>query len=219
MKGCNSAGYRLITIFEDEWVHSKELVKAKLLNILGVSGDPVVFARNTVLSDVCRVDKIDFFNRCHIQGSGPGSITIGLKSDDRYVAMMSFIKQGAGVYTLNRYATSCVVPGGFSKLLSAFEKNNKWNKIVSFADLRWSEGGVYDKMGFKLDKILLPDYQYVDTTNITRIHKFNFRHSNLPNVLGEKYDPTVSETTNTHKANWFKIYNCGLLRYTKTNGQ
>jgi hypothetical protein len=37
------------------------------------------------------------------------------------------------------------VVGGFSKLLSYF-RNNYVESIVSYADRRYSNGGVYDKM-------------------------------------------------------------------------
>ncbi|MGZ8924269.1 MAG: hypothetical protein ACXW2E_00165 [Nitrososphaeraceae archaeon] len=210
---CKQLNIRLITIFEDEWLYNQNIVKQKLLSVLQLDDNPVVFARMCSTNVIDKNTKTKFFNEHHIQGNGPGSINIGLEHNNELVACMSFIKQQNGVFVLNRYSTSVRVPGGFSKLLSYFKKHYEWNEIISFADLRWSQGKLYEKNGFALDKILPPDYKYVDLKNMIRIHKFNFRHKNLPNMLGENYNPVLSETENTTNNSWYKIYNCGLLRY------
>ncbi|MGZ8924270.1 MAG: DUF7487 domain-containing protein [Nitrososphaeraceae archaeon] len=217
LQACNKLGIRLITIFEDEWLYKQELVKQKILSILDRDPREKVFARKCKIVTVHKQVKTEFFNKYHIQEDGPGSINIGLEHNNELVACMTFIKQPNKVMNLNRYATSKQVVGGFSKLLSHFKKNYEWNEILSFADLRWSEGNMYNKNEFKLHKTLPPDYEYVDLTNMTRIHKFNFRHINLRNILGDMYDPNLSETQNTLRAGWYKIYNCGLLRYTMEN--
>lgn len=214
LKACNVAGYRLITIFEDEWVHNRTLVESKIKQILGVSTRERVHARKTSLVSLSSTDKKQFFDDNHIQGNGPGSVTYGLVHNNVIVAAMTFIKRSQGVYELNRFATSCNVVGGFSKLLSHFQSHHLWTEIISFADLRWSEGGVYKSCGFVLDKTLPHDYEYVDIKNIKRIHKFNFRHKNLPHILGDLYDGNLSESENTKRAGWYKIYNCGLQRWT-----
>jgi hypothetical protein len=214
MTNCNAMGIRLITIFEDEWVHSKVLVKQKLSNILGKDQNSRIYARKGIVSIVPAQQKREFLNKYHIQGDGPGSISYALKYEDDIVAVMTFISQANGVYVLNRYATSTNVCGGFNKLLTHFKRNNNWTEIVSFADLRWSEGGVYKKSGFILDKILPPDYQYV--INDTRVHKFNYRHKYLEQKL-KVYDPTLSETQNTLNNGIYKIYNCGLQRWVLYN--
>lgn len=213
---CNKQNIRLITIFEDEWIHKQEIVKSKLLSILGKDNRKKIFARKTKIVSVSTKDKQKFFDQYHIQGTGPGSINIGLQYQNQLVACMSFIKQKNN-HILNRYATSTIVVGGFSKLLTFFQHNNNWKQIISFADLRWSKGYLYEKTGFILNKTLSPDYYYVDIKNIKRIHKFNFRHKNLPNILGENYNPNISEAENTTNNNWFKIYNCGLNRYVLNN--
>ncbi len=208
---CTKKGIRLVTIFEDEWVHQSELVKIKLLNIINKPKDRV-YARKCSIVSVDNCTKTQFFNDNHIQGNGPGSINIGLQYNNELVACVSFIKQKNGIFILNRYATRINVVGGFSKLLSHFKKTYNWKQIISFADLRWSQGNVYKINGFVLDKILPPDYEYVDLTNVIRIHKFNFRHKHLPKRLSQ-YDPNLSETENTKRNQIYKIYNCGLQRW------
>lgn len=215
MEKCEALGIRLITIFEDEWIHNKDLVIGKLANILNVGDTSKVFARKCNLSIVSVEDKRQFFNEYHIQGDGPSSINIGLIHDNVIVACMAFKDTGEGTYVLNRYATATNVVGGFSKLLKAFELSHTPKQIISFADLRWSVGGVYRSTGFTLDKTLPPDYSYIKPNELIRIHKFNFRHKNLAKIL-DVYDPTLSETENTENNKIYRIYNCGLLRFVKT---
>ena len=218
MDKCNKLGIRLITIFEDEWIHKQDIVKSKLLSILNIpSSQNVIYARNCQITEVSTSDKVEFYEKYHIQGDGPSSINYGLVCDNILIACMGFIKQKDNKYILNRFASSTHIPGGFSKLLSHFKNNTDWKKIITFADLRWSIGQLYLKNNFILDKKLPPDYEYVDTNNIKRIHKFNFRHKQLKKILGNNYDLNLSESENTFNNKIFKIYNCGLLRFILKN--
>jgi hypothetical protein len=215
LAACNRLGIRLITIFENEWIHNKPIVEQKILSILLPGRGRKVHARKTTVVIPSHKDKQQFLNQYHIQGTGPGSITYALITEDNtIVAVMTFIKQANDTYILNRYATSTTVMGGFSKLLSHFKMNNDWKKIVSFADMRWSEGGVYRNSGFILDAILPPDYMYIVGTKL--IHKFNYRRKNLPKLL-KVYDPNLSEMENTKLNNIQHIWNCGLQRWVMYN--
>lgn len=215
MDACNNAGYRLITIFEDEWLENRDIVKSKIAAILNKDDRARIFARKSQVVEMNTTDRDMFFSANHIQGSGPGSLTYGLLSDNKIVAAMTFIRKSNNCWILNRYATSCSVIGGFTKLLKHFERNNEWREILSFADLRWSVGNVYEACGFDLDGKVPPDYAYVIGSE--RIHKFNFRHSRLKVRMGDEYNPNESESQNAARAGLYKIYNCGLLRYTKKN--
>lgn len=211
---CNQKGIRLITIFEDEWLDKPKIVKSKIRNILNIPDTRRIYARKTFVVSLSKQEKDIFFNDNHIQGTGPGSISYGLSYDDEIVAAITFIQQTNGSFILNRYATSCSIVGGFSKLLNYFQKNNEWKKILSFADLRWSEGNLYEKTGWILEKTLSPDYYYIYANQ--RMHKFNFRHKNLRKLL-PTYDPTLTEKQNCSNAGIPRIWNCGLKRYLLKN--
>lgn len=207
---CQEKGIQLLTIFEDEWQQKQKQVKAKIKSVFGVDDRPKVYARQTNVVGVNTKEKNEFLNQYHIQGTGPGSITYGLVHNNGIVAVMTFIKRHSGKYELNRYATSCRVVGGFSKLLKHFQRNHNWRQITTFADLRISDGKLYETTGWKLDKILPPDYYWVKNGN--RFHKFNFRHKFLSDKL-DRYDPTLSENENCKRNGYLKIFNCGLKRY------
>lgn len=213
-KDCERQNIRLITIFEDEWKLHRESVMSKLKSLLGLDDRPVVFARKTSIVDVTTEQKKQFMDTYHIQGSGPGSVTIGLECGGELVACMSFIKQSR-VYVLNRYATSHRVVGGVGKMLAHFKKTNDWDEIVSFADLRWSDGNLYNKTGWKLSGTIPPDYSY-SPDGKNRYHKFGFRRKYLPKKL-KHFDPLLTERENCDNNGILRIWDCGKLRYVMYN--
>lgn len=212
-KMCQNKGIRLLTIFEDEWIHKRQIVESKIINILGF-GSERIYARQTQVRVVDIDTKREFLNANHIQGTGPGSITYGLYNKKDIVAVMTFINKGNGIYELNRYATSATVIGGFSKLLCHFKRNHEWVKLISFADLRWSVGDLYIKTGWTCVDVLPPDYYWCKNSH--RYHKFNFRHSTMAKKL-DKYDPNKSEDENCKNNHYTKLYNCGLMKFEVIN--
>lgn len=207
---CANVGVRLLTIYSDEWLNTRTLVEQKIRSVLGLLNGDRVFARKCVVKNVPVADKQSFFSRYHLQGNGPSSINLGLYHNNQLVACLGFIKRGNDTYTLNRYATSTSVVGGFSKLLSHFITTYHPREIVTFADRRWSDGNLYARTGFVLDAVIPIDYEYVDGE--VRIHKFNYRRKYLPKLL-PNFNPNLSETANTFIAGIHRIYDCGKLRY------
>lgn len=210
---CREKGVRLITIFEDEWLNKKQIV----LNILKYKlnaflNEQHVFARKCEIIQLTTKQKRDFFEKTHIQGNGPGSISYGLTSQGELVAAMSFIRRNNNVFILNRFSTDGIVVGGFSKLLSHFIKNHEPIKIETFADLRWSDGDLYLNNGFRLVKYLKPDYFYIK--NQQRKHKFGFRHKLLKNKL-KIYDKNKTEVENCKNNGWFRVWDCGKLKFER----
>ena len=215
MKECNTAGVRLIQIFEDEWNDRQEQIKNKLAAVLGKLNKPRVYARKTEIRSIGLEDYRAFYNDNHIQGCPRASISYGLFHENELVAAMSF-SVNYGYMELVRYATSKQVVGGFSKLVNHFKKNHpEVKEIVSFADLRYSDGGMYFTNGFDLADVIRPNYFYV--VDDKRIRKQKFRHKYLANIL-ENYDPNLSEKENTENHDIWRIYDCGLLKFVLNCG-
>lgn len=209
-------GIRLITIFEDEWVHNRKIVEAKLRHILGCNDKTNrVYARKTKFSIVDDIKLVkNFLNKNHIQGYVHASKHYGLFYDGELVALMS-VKYSNNIAEIVRYATSKHVIAGFTKLLVKLEddcKNINVNKIVTFADLRWSEGDLYLKSGFTPSKQIKSDYKYVYGNKT--YHKSNFRHKNLRKL--PNYDENLSEAENTKNMKIYRIYDCGKVKYEKS---
>ena len=63
---------------------------------------------------------------------------------------------------LLRYATvsNTSVQGGLGRLLSHAQNDLKFTSLISYANLNWGRGGIYEKLGFDLLNISLPNYWY-----------------------------------------------------------
>jgi hypothetical protein len=211
LQQCLIAGYKLITIFEDEWIYKQDIVKSRLLHLLGKSSE-ITYARKCDMVIISRDQKREFFDSTHIQGNGRGSITYGLSYNNTIVAVMTFMDLNNGNYELNRYSTIGSIVGGFSRLLKHFQRNHSWITISSFADRRWSEGDIYKNHGFELVNISLPSYDYI--IKDTRIHRRNFMKGLLSKKL-LNYDPNLTEFENCDNNNLLRIWNCGQLKFIK----
>jgi hypothetical protein len=211
---CTEHKIRLLTIFSDEWIYQTDIIKQKILHIIQEDHQNSIFARKTIIVPLEYYQKREFFEKYHIQGDGPGSISYGLKYKESIVAAITFIKQSNGTFVLNRYATSTIVPGGFSKLISHFCNNHTWKQIITFADCRWSVGELYVNNGFVFNKLLKPDYYYIE--NNKRVHKFNYRRKFLSKKL-QNFDPLLSERVNCDINGCIRIWDCGKIRFIKSN--
>ena len=219
MKLCNKKGYRLITIFEDEFTNSPDIVFARLSNILNVSESKVVYARKCDVREVDKDSFNSFVNRYHLQGCGSSRIKLGLFYGNDFISAMSFSKlsiaKGSavkdGVYELNRFCSdyNYRVVGGASKLLNYFRNNYKPKTVVSYADLRWSVGNLYDKLNFDFSWSTAPNYWYL--IGNSRIHRFRYRKSELSNM--ESYNPKLTEWQIMEKEGFDRIWDCGNNRY------
>ena len=102
------------------------------------------------------------------------------------------------------------IVGIASKLLTHFQRNYVWGRIYSFADLRWSEGDVYNKMGFSKDYQIPPSYWYVDCYNIQRFHRYNMRK--------RKDEPKdIPERVLREQEGYLRIWDCGILKFSMHN--
>lgn len=61
-------------------------------------------------------------------------------------------------WTLSRYATRITVVGGASRLFAAFLREHQPDVVKSYSDNRYFDGGLYERLGFRLDSELPPDY-------------------------------------------------------------
>jgi len=206
---CKELGIRLITLFEDEWRDKKSIVKDKLKSILGVSDVKRIYARNCDIRVVSRKDKKLFLNTNHIQGNAGSSVDLGIYADNILVGVCSF-KKTSSHYILTRFCTSYNIIGGFTKAIKFFRRFISSDKIVTFADLRWSEGMLYNNNGWKIDKKMRREY--FGLINNTRIHKFGLRK----NVLAKKYDIDITNKTESEicdELGIYKIWDCGKIRF------
>jgi hypothetical protein len=227
-KCMNDKGYKLIHIFEDEWIKNKVLILNKLKHLCGINDSQIIGARKCNIILINNKVKNEFLNKNHIQGSDLSKICIGAEYKGNIVAVMTFDNNRSMInkhndntcYDLTRFSTDInyKIPGIADKLLKYFIKSYKPSKIISFGDRRWVLDGsnnMYTKLGFTLINILKPDYKYYNPkiSRNTRLHKFGFGKSNLKIKFPEIYSDDKTEWEMMQELGYDRIWDCGLFKY------
>lgn len=214
MLACKERGIRLITIFEDEWLNKQEICKSRIKTALGLNGK-TVYARHTKCQQVDVGAARAFCGKHHIQGTGSARIAYGLyDKSDQLISVMTFSKTsrskgGNGLdWEIDRFCSNALVVGGASKLFSQFLRDVNPDKVISYCDLRWGTGGVYEKLGMKLEKCTRPNYWYVKGQQ--RFHRYKFRKDRL---VKDGHDVNKSERAIMSELGYRAIYDCGNCKY------
>jgi hypothetical protein len=223
---CQTKGIRLIHIFEDEWRDKKEIIQSKLRSVFGnMDGIEKIYARKCVVREIPWSEASEFLQKFHIQGSVPASASFGLFYENTLVSVASFGKPTVvrgnkttkpGEWELVRMATDIHkhVIGATGKLLSFFIKSFKPEKIVSYADKRFTsiENNVYKTTGFSVVSEGTPNYFYMNDYK-RRLHRFNFTKGKL---VESGADPKKTEWQIMQEMGYDRIWDCGHLKYELT---
>ena len=214
---CEKQGIKLIHIYEDDWIYKQDIVKSRILNLLGKSNK--IFARKCEIKEIYDNKIIrEFLDRNHIQGFVGSKIEIGLFFDKELVSLMIFgelrkplgQKSSKGTYEMLRFCNklNINVIGGASRLFKYFIDQYKPNEIISYADRSWSQGDLYEKLDFKLVHKTKPNYYYV--VDGIRKHRFNYRKDKL---IKDGFDSNKTEHEIMLERGLFRIYDSGNLKY------
>ena len=166
--------YPLI-IPEDRWRRQPEMMQARLLAHLEVFTP--VYARNCEIRRIDKPTAAEFLSRTHAYGDAACKYRYGmfLKRSTGHIAKEGrcgipagaliavgtfsnarrWIKNGKEIrsYEWTRFASlpGLRISGGMGRILKTFIKEVQPDDIMSYADLEWSEGAVYEQLGFTLE--------------------------------------------------------------------
>ncbi len=211
---CEKQGIQLIHVFEDEWNYKQEIVKSRLKGLLGLNDR--IYARKTECRTIDFKTAKEFLDDNHIQGSCMSAYNYGLFYNNELVSIMTFGKSRFkdNEFELLRFANKLYtnVIGGASKLFSHFRKDHpEIEKIVSYADRRWSKGNLYEKLGFECAGKTAVNYYYV--VKDCRHNRMEFQKHKL---VAEGADLNKSEHEIMLDRGIYRIYDCGNLKYEWT---
>jgi hypothetical protein len=174
-----------------------------------------VYGRNCTVQIIPSNVKKQFLNENHLHGNCNSSINLGVFHEGELVSVATF-----GIprfnknfkYELLRFANLKYVNvvGGFSKIISYFKSNYKFESLLSYADRDWSIGGVYRENGFRFIGNTPPNYLYVKNSNI--YPRQMFQKHKLQSLL-ENYDASLTEHENMNNNNYYRLYNTGNLKF------
>lgn len=226
----NKLGIRLFRVWDIEWLN--EDTKNKWINILKNAfkqSNSKIYARNCKIQEIKSKEARVFMDKNHMQGFAPAKLYYGLYYEEELVSIMTFGKsiRSKGEWELLRFCSknNCNIVGAASKLLRHFEMNHDPRVLISYANLRWSEGNIYEVLGFKFNKIVAPSYHYF-MNNYDRtlkiFHRTKFTRRNIEKYYNNNtyeikhFDEKLTELENMFKNNYRIIYDCGMKKYIKT---
>ena len=166
--------YPLI-IPEDRWHRQPEMMKARLLAHLEIFTP--IYARNCEIRSIDKPTAAECLGRTHAYGDAACKYRYGmfLKRSTGHIAKEGRCDIPAGTliavgtfsnarkwvkgdrtirsYEWIRYASlpGLRISGGMGKLLKSFIEEVQPDDMMSYADLEWSEGAVYEQLGFTLE--------------------------------------------------------------------
>ena len=218
---CERQGIRLIHIFEDEWLEHSDIIKSMLNNVFGITNKKI-FARKCEIKKVIPAVAMEFLKENHIQGMCKAKYHYGLYHNNELVSLMTFGKTRQqrkfnddydNTWELLRFCNklNTSVVGGASKLLKHFIDEVKPNKIITYADKRWSIGNLYKKLGFTHTHDSRPNYFYVVGQH--RENRFKYRKGEL---VKQGFDSSKSEHEIMLERKMYRIYDCGTMVFEMT---
>lgn len=235
---CKKQGITLLIFYEDEIIDKFHQVSNMILSKCKLLTNNRIFARKTEAyyytfdSDDKETNHFisEFFNVNHIQGICRFKYATLLTYNEEIVSIMLFndIISHRGVTAskedieLVRYATKDTVVGGASKLLKHFLTNYKYKedlkRIVSYSDLRYSIGNMYEQIGFTMTLKGKPDYFYVSPKEnfMIRHTKSNFQKSKIlaksnKNIMVYHSDKTEYELCYINE--FYRIWDLGRAKW------
>lgn len=210
-------GVQVIHLWEDVWRSRPEQVLGRLSSVLGLNH--TVHGRKTKIVEVSQETANSFFEQYHLQGTAGCKFRCGLELDQRLVAVAGFSAKRPMHHTpgytsaeLIRFATvnGFTVTGGLSKLIRHFIKTAAPNDIMSYADMDWSDGNGYTRLGFTAVARTPPMHILLHSPSLRR-----FLPHRLPAVVRDKLsvieeDNRLSYLKTLH---YTPVYNSGNIKY------
>ncbi len=218
-KSCMTHGIHLIHIFENEWIHKKEIVKSIIKNFINITEDVCKLnGRECIVREINETVKNRFLNDNHLQGEDKSTVKVGLFNNEELVSVMTFRKTSrfdkTSEWELVRFCNkiNTIVNGGASKLFSHFINNYNPKNIVTYSDRRYFSGKIYEKLGFNFVDFTTVNYYYIINNYKDLRHRMSFQKHKLCKVL-KNYDPNLTEWENMKLNGYDRIWDCGNSKY------
>jgi len=196
-----AAGYRQITVWEDEWRDQTDRMKALILTALGKADVVSIGARRCTVDILTSKEANEHHIANHVhQSPSRGDQHIGLKHGDALVAVATFRKTELVRYSV---ALGYTVPGGLSRLLKA----SGLSECFTYCDRDHFTGEVYRNAGFTCASA---GKQLTYSRGDKRFSRYKFMKSKLPS-LGVAVIGTEKESLAT--VNIHQCWNSGTDRW------
>jgi hypothetical protein len=193
-------------LYEDEWKTKQNVVLNFLQHIIIQNSSKKRIEPIFVTEIQTSEESLQFLTKYHYLGAVSGSLTVQATHNSRVVGVWVFKRRDKTTVEWTRacwdhnYKTWNPHEKALKLAIEEFKKQG-YTKILSFSDNRFHTGELYEKLGFKLEQELSPNYFY--TNGIMRRHKFNFR---VP--------AGVDEMAIAARTGWYRIFDVGKKRFS-----
>jgi hypothetical protein len=209
---CLQQNIQLLHINESDWVLKQPIIKSIISNKLGKS-KYTIYARKCSVVELDNQETRTFLNINHLQGHVNSSINLGLKCGDELVSILTLSKSRFSKkheYEIYRFCNKLnfSVVGGASKLFNYFIKSWDPNSVITYADRKFGEGKLYEKLGFNFLHNSTPGYSYFKKGQIELQSRIRFQKHKLVDKL-ETYDPLLTAWENMINNGYDRIWDCG----------
>lgn len=200
-----------IMLFEDEWIHNQQKVRDLLRNKLTKSNPISIRPSKCKIREISSAEANSLYEEHHYIGKVRSSkVSYGVFFEDRLIGAVSFSHPTRQSYHPWELIRMCGVPdvrvhGIWSKIVQRFVRDYNPSSIVSFSDNRLFSGGVYEKIGFRFDGDVVPDYYW--TMGTQRFHKSGLRKTEEEKLTG------LTETQLREAQGYKKIWDLGKKRW------
>jgi hypothetical protein len=149
----------------------------------------------------------------HIQGKDKSSIKLGLFYQNELVSVMTFGKSRYNKkyqYEMYRFCNKKEhqIVGGAGKLWMYFVRTFNPVSVVTYADRRYSNGKLYENLGFITVGVSSPNYFYFKKGTILLMSRIQFQKHKLKNML-KIFDSNMTEWENMQNNGYDRIWDCG----------
>jgi len=202
---CEKQGIQLLHIFEDEWLHKKEIVKSIIKSKLGIF-DNKIFACDCILKEIDKITCSNFLENNHIEGVTKSKIRVGLFHNAELISVMTFKRKNNinCEYEMNRFGDklNTQIIDGASKLLNYFIETYQPKSILAIVDRRYNQGNQYKQLGFTFVENTKPNYFY-----------YNSRNSENKKLCKKDMLSKQKFNTNEKEIKFLKIYDSGNMKF------
>ncbi len=167
----NNAGYRVISLYQDNIEKSWSICQSILGNVLKLNKSKIYARKCEVKKIENKKEGIDFLEKNHLMGKGKGGI-LGLYHNNELVSVLQYYNKN-NISEISRFCTllNHSIVGGFSKLLNKLKTITEAKAISTFIDLDYGTGYHLTSMGF-ISKNIYPSFKWTDMNNRFNRYKF-----------------------------------------------
>lgn len=212
-------GLKTVHLWEDQWIFHNKKIRSKIRSILGITQR--IHGRETHLISIDNKQLMEFLEINHLNVPIKGKYKYGLVKDRELLAVMSFSRARKIVrddvvynsFELLRFcnALDTTVVGGFSKLLTHFNKTQNPDDVMTYVDCDWSDGKSFLTMGFGYSE-KIPGFEFWLNTK-TGVREY-------PHLVLKKHEKSMNSFTSEmekdsflQKSRYIKVYNTGSYKF------